>query len=951
MGRRYRPFDPFERYEPSIREISFPRPPRRFWIGLSFVGLAVLVVLVAAPLVNFLTESQWFSALGLRDVYLTRVWLQVALFLGAFVVAFAFAGANVVIALRYRTASALRAVGIQRPVVRSLAGGVGLGTAGILALILSGGAGSQWRALALFTHASPTGITEPVYGLDVSFYLLTLPFLHSAVNWVLGLVFTTGLLVGALYSWRGDTFDFRLAPRAIGHLSGLMALLALAVAASTFLGRYDLLYSHNGFVWGAGYADTFGRIQVAGIETALALTLAIPLAINAFVRARAFVPVAALVIWIVASIGGAIYPASVQRLAVSPSEFNREQPYIQREIQFTRQAFGLNQIEAQPFGGQANLTADQLAANQATIDNLRLWDDRPLKATYQQLQSFRSYYSFQNINLDRYHVNGKYQQLEISAREIDPDRLSQQAPAWVNQKLQYTHGYGVAASPVSAVVGEGLPDYVIRDIPPTGQIPVDQPQIYFGESQPDGSYVIAPSTADEFDYPKGADNVFTHYKGTHGVPMTGLNRTLWSLRLGDFNLLISPQVQSYSQVLYHRNVLDRAQAIAPFLTFVDQHPYIVAEGGKLYWIVDAYTTATTYPYSQVDDSGYNYIRNPVKVVIDAYEGTADFYLVDNKDPLIRAYSAAFPGLFKPVDKMPAALRQHLRVPVGLFNIQASIYRTFHVIDPQVFFNSEDVWDFSLEQSSPNSPLNKLDPYYVMMTLPGQSTPEYLLILPYTPRGKQNMVAWLAARNDDPSYGVEVAYLLSKDQNIFGPQQVANRIAQTVTISKDFSLLNTQGSQVVQGNLLVVPIGDGFLYVEPVYLQATGGQNLPQLKKVILVDKDTVIYADSLSAALAQLAGQQVAIPNPTTSPGTGTGTGVTPAQQDLINQALQHYNAAQDALKRGDLAGYQSEIDLVGQILQRLNSGSGPTSASPSPGASARPSGSASPTPRPSGTR
>jgi uncharacterized membrane protein (UPF0182 family) len=935
VSRRYRPFDPFERYEPSIRDFSLPRPPRRFWVGLGFIALALLVIVVTAPIVNFLTESQWFRALGLEDVYLTRVGLQVGLFVSALLIAFVFAAANVVVALHYRTGTALRAVGIRRPVLRSLAGVVGLSAAAVLALILSGGAGSQWRSLVLFLHASPTGINDPVYGLDVSFYLLTLPFLHATFNWALGLVFTTGLLVLGLYAWRGETFDFRLTAPAVGHLSILLALLALVTAGSTYLDRYDLLYQHHGFVWGAGYADVNGRLQVATVRTGLALLLVVPLAVNVVLRAKNFVIINAVVIWIVASILGAIYPAGVQRLAVQPAELTKEAPYIAREIKYTRLAFDLDQVDSQPFGGDANITQAQLAANQATIDNLRLWDDRPLKATYQQLQSFRSYYSFHSINLDRYRIDGKYQQLEISAREIDSDRLSQQTQAWINQKLQYTHGYGVAASPVSAVVGEGLPEYVISDIPPRGQIEVSRPQIYFGEAQPDGSYVLAPSAAEEFDYPKGKSNASNHYDGKHGVPMVGFNRTLWSLRLGDFNVLISPQIQDSTQLLYHRSVLERANAIAPFLTY-DEHPYIVIDNGKLYWILDAYTTATTYPYSQRDEnSGVNYIRNPVKVVIDAYEGTTDYYVIDPKDPLIRAYQSAFPTLFKPIDKMPSGLRQHLRVPIGLFDVQASVYRTYHVLDPNVFYNREDVWDFALEQNSPNSPLTRLAPYYVLMTLPGQSQPEYLLILPFTPRGKPNMVAWLAARNDDPSYGKVVAYTLSKDINVYGPQQVANRIQQTVDISKDFSLLNTQGSQVVQGNLLVVPIGDGFLYFEPIYLQATGGQNLPELKKVILVDKDRVVYTNGLKAALEQLTGAAVgSSPSPTPGkPPPSPGTGAPPA---LVQEALRPYNAAQEALRRGDLAGYQREIDLVGQILQQLSSESG-ASPGPAPTTTPRP--------------
>ena len=962
MSRPFRPFDPFERGGPfeGTREIRIPRPPRRFWIGVGLFALAFLVFIFASPIVYFFTERQWFGALGYQGVFTTLVILQVVLFVGSFAIAFVYLAVNVLVALRLRSGPALRAVGIRRSVVRSPIGGIALASAALLALILSGGAGTQWSSLALFQHASPSGITDPVLGQDISFYLLTLPFLHSIANWALGLGFMSTLVIAVLYAWRGDTFDLNLSPPAIAHLSALLAIFALALAGWMWLGRYDLLFSHNSpVVWGAAYTDVHARLPLYTFQAGAGVVLAGALLANMWLR-RVWLPVAGAGLWVAMLLVGQIYPAAVQTFFVTPSAQSYEIPYIDRQIAGTRAAYGLSNVTVSNFTGDQPLTEKDVQNDQVTVNNLILWDSAPLQDTYEQQQTIRTYYSFNDIGFDRYTILGQYTQLEISAREFDFTKLAQAAQNWVNQHLTYTHGYGVAASPVNAVVGEGLPDYVAGNLPPSGPLTVTQPAIYFGELT--DNYALAPSNTKEFDYPQGSQDVYTNYTGTHGVPMTGTNRALWALRLGDFNLLVSPQVTDKTQLLYNRDVLNRASELAPFLTF-DQHPYTVVVNGHVYWILDAYTSGTTYPYSQTSSfpsnsatgSDINYIRNSVKVVIDAYEGTADFYVIDPSDPIIKAYEATFPSLFKPIDSMPAGLRAHLRVPLDLFNTQVGIYATYHITDPNVFFAREDVWDVPTAQTSPTAAATPVQPYYVLFRLPGEANPEFLLIMPFTPKGKNNLVSWMAVRNDGSHYGEYVSYVLPKDKVIYGPQQIANFINQEPAISRDFTLFTGAGSHVQQGNLLVVPIGNSFLYFEPIYLRATSGSGLPELKKVILADQTNVVYTDTLQEAIDQLVGNTTA-PPPTTTPPTSLTAAQVAQIASLVTQANTEYAAAYTALRAGDLTTYAADMVQVGNLLQQLTTLTGSTSkttpsptpkVSPSPSASVSPSPSASPSASP----
>jgi uncharacterized membrane protein (UPF0182 family) len=932
--RRYPPFDD----DVQITPLRLPTPPRGTWLVLGAIGVLIVVLAIAGPAIAIGTSLLWFKALGLQDVYTTRIGLQLWLFFGSLVLAFLYVAINVLIALRFRASSVLRTIGIRRRYFRSTAGLVGMAAALIIALIVSAGAVSLWQQLLLYLDGAPTGKTEPVFGMDISFYLFTLPFLKSALGWALGLSFLTVLLIAALYAWRGSDFELRLPTRGVAHVSILFAMVALVAAAGAYVGKYDLLYQHNGYVWGAGYTDINARIPIAYISTGLGVLLGIALLVNAVLR-RLWLPVVVLAVWIVFGVLSALYATAVERLVVAPQQFTRESTYISRELSYTRQAFGLDGVKVSQYSGAASLTQKDVQDDQTTIDNLRLWDNKQLQETYPQLQAIRTYYTLNNINLDRYTLNGRYEQLTLSARELDINRLPSQGRGFVNETLTYTHGYGVVASPVRQVVGEGLPNLIARDIPQAGDLKVDQPSIYFGQLT--NHYVLAPSAQKEFDYPSGSGDVYTNYTGTHGVVLSGANRLLYAAYMGDLNLLITSQVNANTQILYRRNIFDRVREIAPFLSY-DGDPYIVVADGKLYWIMDAYTTAETYPYSQQDSATQiNYIRNSVKVVVDAYEGTASFYIADPNDPIIKAYARGFPTLFKPIDEMPATLRLHIRYPQDLFNVQVAVYTQYHMTDPQVFYNREDVWDIPEESTGPGSTAT-LAPYYVLMRLPEEQRAEYLLILPFTPHNRQNMISWLAARNDAPNYGQLVLYQLPKDTVIFGPSQIGNRIQENTVISSQFTLWNQSGSQVQQGSLLVVPVGGTFLYFEPVYLRATNTSSLPEFKKVILADTQHVVWDDTLEGALAQLVG---AAPPTTTTPTPTTGTTTC---SDLITQANQHYLAAQDRLKAGDLAGYASEIQQVGSLLQQMqasgcSSGSPPGSPRPSPPASPRPSPSPSP--------
>jgi uncharacterized membrane protein (UPF0182 family) len=717
------------------------------------------------------------------------------------------------------------------------------------------------------------------------------------------------------------------------HLSVVGALIFLTFAAGHWLDLFDLLYSSRGVAFGASYTDIHVSMPALWTMVAIAIVAAMILVVNIFLRRQAL-SLLAIFLWVIVGIvGTGFIPGIIQRYIVEPNELERESPYIQNNIRLTNIAYGLDKITERDFSQVAPLTHETLVDSEAILKNLRLWDYRPLQQTYPQLQAIRLYYSFLDIDFDRYLVNGELRQVALSARELDKSQL--QSPTWVNQKLQFTHGYGAVVNPVNEVTSEGLPQLWIKDLPPRSSIDltIERPEIYYGEAPSD--YVFVNTKEREFNYPSGDQNVFTNYEGTGGVVLDSyLKRLAFALRLSDANMLLSQQFTNQSRVMLYRNIGERVRRVAPFLKYDDDPYLVIGEGGGLYWVQDAYTVSNRFPYAEPIE-GINYIRNSVKVVINAYNGSMTFYIADSEDPLIQTYAAIFPALFTSMDQMPDWLRAHIRYPEGLFRIQANLYETYHMRDINVFYNKEDLWQVPLENFSGNS--QPVEPYYVILQLPGEENPEFALIQPFTPNNKDNLIAWLAARSDGSHYGQLIAYRFPKQELIFGPLQIEGRIDQNPEISSQITLWDQGGSEVIRGNLLVLPIDNSLLYVEPLYLRAENGQ-IPELKRVILASGDKIVMRESLNdAVLALFAGNVPAVASleepgqetpaaETQAPETSTSTAQPGSAQtalpdtvsELALTASNHYEAAQKALQQGDWATYGAELDKMKAALDAL---------------------------------
>ncbi|TAK18344.1 MAG: UPF0182 family protein, partial [Acidobacteria bacterium] len=800
--------------------------------GLTGLIVLAVILLLAIPSFSiYYTDWLWFHELGYPDVFLKSLNAQGLVFIATFLASYAFLYGNVLIA---------RFAPNEQRIARL--------AALILSTMLAVSSASNWMMWISFFKAVPFGVTDPLLGRDVSFYVFRLPVFDAIRQQALLLTIASLIGTGFVYLMSGNVAaaprygiafwpSLTLGVRARRHLSWLGALALALMAWGAWLDIPRTLITGasgdtSAVMFGASYADVHGTIPVLRLQLVI-LSLGSVLAFwNGIASQRWPVPLA-LAAYIVTVLGGTVYSGFIQQFVVTPNEQEKEQPYILNNIAATRAAFALDRVDERELTGDAELTAKDIVNNSETIENVRLWDHVPLLQTFAQIQEIRTYYDFISVDNDRYMINGKQRQVMLSAREINTDSLPNQS--WVNNRLSFTHGYGLTLGPVNKVTTEGLPVLFVQNIPPvsTVDLPVNEPSIYFGEES--SNYVLVNSNTPEFHYPSGDNNVTTTYQGTGGVSVGGrMRRLLLAARFGSMEILVSSQLRRDSRILFHRKITERVKEIAPFVEF-DRDPYLVIDKGRLYWLLDGYTSTSRYPYASFMLNGsndrVNYIRNSVKAVVDAYNGTTQFYLAEPKDPLALTIANVFPTLFRPMSEMPAGIRQHVRYPEDIFAMQSQVYATYHMTNPAVFYNKEDQWQVptidALERAA-----QPIQPYYTIMKLPGEKRPEFIQMLPFTPRLKDNLSAWMVARSDGEHYGQIRAYRFPKQTVVYGPRQIAAKINQDQVISPQITLWNQQGSTVTFGTLLVIPIEESLLYVRPLYL-GSSTRRIPELKRVIV----------------------------------------------------------------------------------------------------------------------
>ncbi|HHY47115.1 MAG TPA: UPF0182 family protein [Firmicutes bacterium] len=796
-----------------------------------------------------------------------------------------------------------------------------LALSAFIAFLAGAGASQYWTSAQQFIHAVPFGKNDPIFHKDVGFYIFKLPFLVEMYSLAMNLIVTTIVLVAIVYLVVGAISLERGRPRVHhlvrGHLAVLIGVAFFLKGWGYQLSAYNILYSPRGVVFGAGYTDVHANLMALRILGFIAVVCGILVVLYSVFRTERLALAGTGILIAASFILGNVYPPIVQKLSVEPNELARERPYIAFNIEATRRAFGLDRIVTRDFDVSDQLTPADLERHQDTISNIRLWDWRPLLETYSQLQEIRLYYDFHDVDLDRYNIGGRTRQVALAPRELRIDQIPEQARTWINQHLVYTHGYGLCMSPVSDVTEEGLPRLIVRDIPPrsmNGAPRVTRPEIYFGELT--DQYVIVNTRTREFDYPMGDQNVYAAYQGKSGVGLGGLARRIaFALRFGNAKLLLTSAITADSKVLFYRNIKDRVRRVAPFLRY-DGDPYLVIDDGRLFWIWDAYTTSSRYPYSQPHREGFNYIRNSIKVVIDAYDGTMTFYLFDADEPIAKSYSKIFPGMFRPFGDMPQGLRDHIRYPEDLFRIQAEMLGTYHMTDTDVFYNKEDLWEIPNEVYAGTE--QKVQPYYIMMRPPGEAQPRYLVTIPFTPGRKNNMVAWLLATCDVDDYGRLVLYRFPKQRLVYGPMQIEARIDQDPQISQLLTLWSQKGSRVIRGNLLTVPIERSVLYIEPLYLLAEKS-GLPELRMVIVALGSRIAMGETLGEALDRALGVKGPVAPPTpAAPAPRKGPQASEARQDLIQSAIDLYQELQARAREGDWAGFGENLKRLGDVLKEL---------------------------------
>jgi len=884
---------------------------KRILYALGAIGF--VVAYLSSSFTNILTEYFWFKSMNVEFVYWTIFNTKIAGSLAVFLLFFSVIYVNLKIALDATKQRAFQIKFDQMPAAyfNKIVNIAAIFLSLFVAYVSSESAANIWDDILIFQNSIEFHLKDPVFNNDLGFYFFKLPLVIYLKNILISLVLLSFLFSAGIYFFKGALqlvsgwYD-KFARNVKIHLGVLIGVLLLLFAFHFWLLRYDLLYTTNGVSTGAGYTDTHSRLWGYNLVGVLFL-LSIPALVYSVISSKVWP-----ILWGGASLLGSIViflvgvPVFQQSFFVTPNEFKKEKPYIEKRIEYTRKAYGLDQVTKSEYSLDNTLTQKDLHNYRETFENIRLWDWRPLLSTYRQLQELRLYYTFEDVDVDRYLINGNYRQLMLSVRELAYDQMPTNGKTWVNQRLRYTHGYGLVASPVDKVTKEGLPELLIKDIPPVSipDLPIDQPGIYYGEKTDD--YIFTGTGMNEFDYPLGEDNKETRYSGKGGVPIGSfLKRILYAIEFKSIKILISGYFTKETKVLYNRKIKTMVTKIAPFLKY-DHDPYIIIVNGRLKWILDAYTTSNMYPYSHPVMSGVNYIRNSVKVVIDAYDGTADFYIVNREDPVIQAYARIFPKLFKNATDVPEEIKKHFRYPVDLFSIQSQIFLSYHMTQPELFYNQEDLWKFPQEIYEGHEQM--MEPYYTIMQLNGNKE-ESLLILPFTASNKNNMIAWLAAGSDGENYGKLNLYEFPKKELVYGPMQIEARIDQTPEISEVLTLWNQQGSSVIRGNMLVIPINHTLLYVEPLYLQADKSK-MPELKRVIISYQNQIVMKESLEESLR-------AVFNVAGMSKNAEDSGDKDISQ-LASQAIAEFLNGEKALQSGDWAEYGKRQKAVSTLLHQI---------------------------------
>ncbi len=943
-----------------------------------FLGIAFITFIFFSGTISIITDWWWYQEVELTEVFIISLKTKLIVGFSSGLIAAIFLLTNLFLAVRSKVSwiatlpEALigQSITINDRIVRKLGIIISLLIALLIGLITS----NSWQDILKFLSSTSFGQTDPLFGKDISFYVFSLPVYSLGLGLIKILIFFSLIICGAIYVLRGSLnlsgilgkFDLskiihsassgqvgkseslllklskskpshstlrqaqgseQADQKARLHIGILLSLFLATIAVGTYLSLYNLLTSQSGPMFGAAFTDANVMVPILHISV-FVYGLAAVLALLYGISGKISPLIGAITLTVLVGFASAIIPSIFQKLVVAPNELVKETPFIKHNIEASRKAYGLDKVEEREIAANKQITAADIASNNLTIKNVRLWDRAPLLSTFSQIQEIRTYYEFASVDNDRYTIDGELRQIMLSPRELASDSLPNKN--WINERLTFTHGFGVAGGPVNQVTPEGLPVLFIKDLPPKSEakeLSIDRPEIYYGELVND--YVIVKTKSKEFDYPKGEENVYTTYAGRGGVEINSpWRRLLFALRFGSLKLFLSNDVTSESRILYYRNIKERVTKIAPFLTY-DRDPYLVIAEGKLYWILDAYTSSDRYPYSQPlplnggaeQGRSINYIRNSVKVVVDAYNGSLTFYQADPDDPIITTYAKIFPNTFHPLSDMPKSLISHLRYPEDIFSLQTAIYTTYHMDDPQVFYNKEDQWEVPVipqggEEASAKLPA--MLPRHMIMKLPGEKKEEFILMLPFTPRAKDNLSAWMVARNDGEAYGKLVVYRFPKDKLIFGPKQIIGRINQDAEVSRQISLWDQGGSQVIQGSLLVIPIEESLLYVRPLYLKADVGK-IPELKRVIVAYENKIAMEETLEAGLAKIFGtstDQSKLVVQTSIPTTTMPTDS--SKEGLLKQAAESYETAIRAQRDGDWTRYGEEIKKLGEILKRL---------------------------------